>query len=1210
MWKKFICFSMVLCTLLSCMLGVLAVDETTNDVLYYYEDGYDYSWIYSDQPSGGLTKDDTPWFEKIDGELVFDTEAYVGQAYPIQSAGRPSYARANLSYKIEDTNQYQYLYQMDLKFEKEFANFTYSLRYGSNGWTNGLTKDAELFKVEGNGALKFGGYTQQLELGTMYTIAILVDVRGDTRNKTLFINGEMMSENQSTDVGENPATETNAKTVFLQSMIVRPYTGSGENYSYVDTIITVDNQKLVRVRDLDAMAIEGESTFVIPKGETVVTAQYRADTIFDSGVEAVWSVEPADSGVSIDGNGLLTISSKATAGTYQVTAAQEDKSASIDILLEEMVLGIKGESRIALPSGTYSIMSYSVVDNLGNTYPAEFTLDTPREGIYLEQDGVLRIYGPAQTNLEPITLTAQTEDETFTKTVSLCTGYFEDFSTTGSWGSTTVAEDEDGNRYLNAAGARGDYKISGLENLDIMTMEFRYKVGTTAYNMILGGASGYRDNGTLDDQKWWLTFNAVQSGDGAKVSLKSNNIVVFDGAVPLQEKGWLEVKYVISCANKTMDLYLDGQKVGTEKALDQSMFDYQLKTIINYAAIDDIKVYSGEQLSSEDIKIQILTAANQLKAGAGGQTTVMLKAKVTDTEGKELSGHSLTWSIAGAEEGVTISGNKILINEKAPEEFLLGAEVTTAPDTLAQKAICLVTPDAYIAQDGNVLKVTGQPGDTFFVTVFYPKDTTTMLSAFLAAYDKEDADDENVYFQQTLQADTSGKASLDCSSMKAGLYKVYVKSSEEGVESQLDFYNRLQEVFTTNGVENIMNPGFKTLLLNCTGASEETVETAWNTYQELKNKEAAALLCAEDMHDFYFVCALMELLEEGVYDQKKTAALQQAYPDYDFSGVELLEKNIDFDKVVDAALEKKATNPVQLLADIKEQSILIGLEKLPNVNNAKVFLAALDNAKYNNATATQKTYIAQQIGNRIYDSLDAIHAAIEALSLPTDNTSSGSGGGSGGGSGNSGGGSGGTTSRPVSSGTIYPSNTGTNGGTNQQTQRFSDVGEGHWAYSYIESLAQKSILVGDGGLFRPEDSLTRAEFVKILMMAFQVPLGEEAGFEDVSQEDWFAPYVAGARQAGLVNGTGRQFLPDAAISRQDAVVMAYRFATAAGTSWATAAIDFTDSAQLAEYAKEAVASFVADGIVEGVGGGKFAPEEPVTRAAAAKIVCRLIEGGE
>ena len=129
------------------------------------------------------------------------------------------------------------------------------------------------------------------------------------------------------------------------------------------------------------------------------------------------------------------------------------------------------------------------------------------------------------------------------------------------------------------------------------------------------------------------------------------------------------------------------------------------------------------------------------------------------------------------------------------------------------------------------------------------------------------------------------------------------------------------------------------------------------------------------------------------------------------------------------------------------------------------------------------------------------------------------------------------------------------------------------------------------------------------MSAFALPTGGTANFDDVSQADWFAPYVAGAQQAQLVNGTGSNFLPNAAISRQDAVVMAYRFAQAAGQSWQSTAVNFADSAQIADYAKEAVSAFASNGIVQGVGEGMFMPEAAVTRAEAAKIVYGIIEGG-
>ena len=51
--------------------------------------------------------------------------------------------------------------------------------------------------------------------------------------------------------------------------------------------------------------------------------------------------------------------------------------------------------------------------------------------------------------------------------------------------------------------------------------------------------------------------------------------------------------------------------------------------------------------------------------------------------------------------------------------------------------------------------------------------------------------------------------------------------------------------------------------------------------------------------------------------------------------------------------------------------------------------------------------------------------------------------------------------------------------------------------------------------------------------------------------------------------------------------------------------EFTDDAHIAAYAKDAVYALQQAGIINGMGGGAFAPRETATRAAAAKVVYGL-----
>lgn len=113
---------------------------------------------------------------------------------------------------------------------------------------------------------------------------------------------------------------------------------------------------------------------------------------------------------------------------------------------------------------------------------------------------------------------------------------------------------------------------------------------------------------------------------------------------------------------------------------------------------------------------------------------------------------------------------------------------------------------------------------------------------------------------------------------------------------------------------------------------------------------------------------------------------------------------------------------------------------------------------------------------------------------------------------------------------------------------FSDVPADHWAYAAISDLAKSGIIRGfEDGSFRPDAAVTRAEFVKLLAAALGLEGSTDVKFQDVSQDQWYAPYVAAAAAQGLVNGTGGGlFEPEADIAREDVAVILYRGGGAEG----------------------------------------------------------------
>ena len=93
---------------------------------------------------------------------------------------------------------------------------------------------------------------------------------------------------------------------------------------------------------------------------------------------------------------------------------------------------------------------------------------------------------------------------------------------------------------------------------------------------------------------------------------------------------------------------------------------------------------------------------------------------------------------------------------------------------------------------------------------------------------------------------------------------------------------------------------------------------------------------------------------------------------------------------------------------------------------------------------------------------------------------------------------------------------------------------GHWAESEIEK-AMKLGWVETSNSFRPDESITRAEFVKIVNRVFNFTESTNINFSDVNTSDWFYNDISIAVSSGYIDGyDDNTFKPNNKISRQEA----------------------------------------------------------------------------
>ncbi|MBQ4527299.1 MAG: S-layer homology domain-containing protein [Clostridia bacterium] len=175
---------------------------------------------------------------------------------------------------------------------------------------------------------------------------------------------------------------------------------------------------------------------------------------------------------------------------------------------------------------------------------------------------------------------------------------------------------------------------------------------------------------------------------------------------------------------------------------------------------------------------------------------------------------------------------------------------------------------------------------------------------------------------------------------------------------------------------------------------------------------------------------------------------------------------------------------------------------------------------------------------------------------------------------------------------------------------FTDLENHLWAKDSIAKLYNKGIISGRSeSIFAPADFITREEFVKMAVLSFGVATSDESsGFSDVTFDAWYAPFVTGAKNAGLVSGIGNGlFGVGRNITRQDIAVIFVNYLSSKGIdiSLDMSLVTAEDFENTADYAKESVAFLVNNGILKGNEKGLICPLDYATRAEISVMLVRF-----
>lgn len=179
----------------------------------------------------------------------------------------------------------------------------------------------------------------------------------------------------------------------------------------------------------------------------------------------------------------------------------------------------------------------------------------------------------------------------------------------------------------------------------------------------------------------------------------------------------------------------------------------------------------------------------------------------------------------------------------------------------------------------------------------------------------------------------------------------------------------------------------------------------------------------------------------------------------------------------------------------------------------------------------------------------------------------------------------------------------------EETIKFNDVPDTHWAFTAIEKLASLDIIKGRGdGIFAPDANVTRGEFAAMLARAHGAEIiGGESGFSDVDVNSEFSGYIAWCAVNDLVFGNENgEFMVSESITREDVAVIIARYMSFKDVQIPAVEAFFADQADIADYAKDAASKAKKIGVMTGKENNTFAPKDKITRSEAAVIFQRIL----
>jgi hypothetical protein len=172
---------------------------------------------------------------------------------------------------------------------------------------------------------------------------------------------------------------------------------------------------------------------------------------------------------------------------------------------------------------------------------------------------------------------------------------------------------------------------------------------------------------------------------------------------------------------------------------------------------------------------------------------------------------------------------------------------------------------------------------------------------------------------------------------------------------------------------------------------------------------------------------------------------------------------------------------------------------------------------------------------------------------------------------------------------------------------FKDIDNQSWSFSDISAATKLRIINGfEDGSFKPNDSVTRAEFTAMVVRAFGLSQGKDITNLNDIKDSWAKTDIEILASNGIISGyAGNSYQPGRNISRAEMITILSRIINLKELK-SQSSKTFSDVNQN-YWAKDTIEDATSAGIIQGSDTNAFSPDNQATRAESISVIMRALK---